>query len=174
MSTAGFDASRQGVASVLRGVVSAAVLLSAVVHLELWAEGFHQLAVVGPAFMLNAIGGFAIGLAVLVWRHWIPVVLAIGFGLATLAAFVVSATVGLFGVHEVFYGVTQTTAGIAEIVAVVFGVAVLAVERKTSMDADHARGLDRHADAGSAEATSAGATSAAATQAPPASRSAAQ
>jgi hypothetical protein len=166
-------------ASVLRGVLAASVLLSAVVHLELWAEGFNQLAVVGPAFLLNAIGGFAIGLAVLVWRHWIPVVLAIGFGLATLGAFVVSATVGLFGVHEVFYGVTQTTAGIAEIVAVVFGVAVLALERRTSMDADNARAVDRHPDMGSAVGPSAGATSAAATsaaptQAPPASRSAAQ
>src|SRR4051794_1459926 len=90
LSTAGLSAEGQGLASVLRGVVAAAVLLSAVVHLELWAEGFNQLAVVGPAFLLNAIGGFVIGLAVLVWRHWIPVVLAIGFGLATLGAFVVS------------------------------------------------------------------------------------
>ncbi|HEX5533180.1 MAG TPA: hypothetical protein VFX33_05515 [Actinomycetales bacterium] len=163
MGTAGFSAEGQGLASVLRGVVAAAVLLSAVVHLELWAEGFNQLAVVGPAFLLNAIGGFVIGLAVLVWRHWIPVVLAIGFGLATLGAFVVSVTVGLFGLHEVLYGVPQTTAGIAEIVAVVFGLAVLLLERRTSVDGDHARGLDRRPGAGSA----------AATPTPPASRSAA-
>ncbi len=157
-------------ASLLRGVVAAAVLLSAVVHLELWAEGFNQLAVVGPAFLLNAIGGFVIGLAVLVWRHWIPVLLAVGFGLATLAAFVVSVTVGLFGLHEVLYGVPQTTAGIAEIAAVVFGVAVLVVERGAAVDGDHARGRDRYPDMGSAGS----AGSAAATPAPPGSRSGAR
>jgi hypothetical protein len=142
------------------------VLLSAGVHLELWAEGFNQLKVVGPAFLLNAIGGFAIGLAVLVWRHWIPVVLAIGFGLATLAAFAMSVTVGLFGLHEVLYGVPQMTAGIAEIIAVVFGVAVLVVERRTGVDGAQARGLDRHPGTGSAG-------SAGVTPTPPASRSAA-
>src|SRR3954447_2790288 len=77
---------------VLRGLVATCVILNAVIHLDLWANGMKDLAVVGPAFLLNGFGGIAIGLAVLVWRHWLPLLGAIGFGLATLTAFIISTT----------------------------------------------------------------------------------
>lgn len=75
-----------------RAVAAAGVLLSADVHLVLYFEGFGDISVVGPAFLLNAVGGLAIGLAVLVWRSWLPLLAAIGFGIATLVAFYLSAT----------------------------------------------------------------------------------
>jgi hypothetical protein len=58
---------------------------------------------------------------VLVWRHWLPLLLAVGFGASTLAAFVVSATVGLFGVHEVWTGGAVLTAAVSEVVAILCG-----------------------------------------------------
>lgn len=91
----------------LRGLTAAGVLLSAVVHLQLWVDGMRSVEIVGPAFMLNAVGGLALGIGILVWRHWLPLLAAIGFALSTLAAFVLSVTVGLFGVQEVATGVPQ-------------------------------------------------------------------
>ena len=55
------------------------------------------------------------------WRHWFPAFLAFGFGLSTLGAFVVSTTVGLFGVNETWTGWAVWTAAISEAAAIVLG-----------------------------------------------------
>jgi hypothetical protein len=109
----------------IRLLAAAAVVVSAVVHLVLWFDGARAEFVVGPAFMVNAVAGFAIAVALLTWRSWLSLFLAAGFGAATLAAFVVSATVGLFGVHEHWVGAAVWTAGLAEIAAIAAAVAGL-------------------------------------------------
>src|SRR6187200_17514 len=100
---------------------AAAVLVSAAVHLYLWFDGMREADVVGPAFMLNAVGGPVIALLLVGWRHWIPPFLALGFGLSTLTAFVITASVGLFGVEESWTGWAVWTAAVAEMVAIVTG-----------------------------------------------------
>ena len=120
------------VATVARALTAASVLLSAVVHLEVWAMGMRQVDVVGPAFLLNAVGGLAIGIAVLVWRHWLPLLAAIGFGAATLGAFVMSMTVGFFGVTEQVWGVPQVLSAVSEVLAIVLALVALAAERSGS------------------------------------------
>jgi hypothetical protein len=104
-----------------RVAAALAVVVSAVVHLRLWLDGFRDIDVIGPAFMTNVVAGLAIGVLLLVWRHWVPLFLAVGFGLSTLGAFVVSATVGLFGVQERWTGGAVLTAAVSEVVAVVAG-----------------------------------------------------
>ena len=69
-----------------RGFAAAGVLLSADVHLFLYFDGYRDIKVIGPAFLLNAIGGIVIGIAVLVWHHWLPLLAAIAFGISTLGA----------------------------------------------------------------------------------------
>jgi hypothetical protein len=113
-----------------RGLAAAGVLLSADVHLVLYFDGFSEIKVVGPAFLLNAAGGIVIGVALLLWRHWLPLFAAIAFGIATLTAFYISATVGLFGVHETFGGNQQVLAEIAEWVAIAGAVFVLTTDRR--------------------------------------------
>ncbi|MGH3425781.1 MAG: hypothetical protein ACRDO8_13690 [Nocardioidaceae bacterium] len=105
-----------------RLVAAVAVLVSAVVHLRLWLDGFRDLDVVGPAFMLNAVAGIVITALLLLWRHWLTLLLALGFGVATLGAFVISTTVGLFGVHEHWVGFYVWAAAVSEAVAIVAGV----------------------------------------------------
>jgi hypothetical protein len=106
----------------LRVIGALAALVSAGVHLYLWwFEDYSDLNVVGPAFLLNAIGGVVIAVLLLVWRHWIPLFLLFGFGVLTLAAFIISATVGLFGVHEQWVGFPVWSAAISEIVAIIVG-----------------------------------------------------
>lgn len=105
----------------IRLLTALAVLVSAAVHLYLWFEGFRELDVIGPAFMLNAVGGAVIAALLIAWQHWVPAFLALGFGLSTLGAFVVSATVGLFGVQESWTGWAVWTAAVSEVVAIVLG-----------------------------------------------------
>lgn len=106
----------------LRIIVAAAVLVSGAVHLKLWADGFRDIGVIGPLFLLNALAALIIAGAVLRWRSWPPLLVAVGFGASTLGAFVISATVGLFGVHEVWNGGGYViTANVSELVAFVAG-----------------------------------------------------
>jgi O-antigen/teichoic acid export membrane protein len=107
-----------------RLVAAAAVLVSAGVHLDMWFNGVRHQSV-GPAFLLNFAGGLGIAALLLTWRHWAPPLLAVGFGLSTIGAFVIAATVGLFGVHDHWTGGYVWTAFISEVVAILAGTAVV-------------------------------------------------
>lgn len=110
----------------LRIVTAVAALVSAVVHGILWwFQDYRAIDVVGPAFLLNAVAGVVIAVLLVTWHHWVPAVLVTGFGASTLGAFVVSATVGLFGVHEKWSGGWVLTAAISEVVCVVGGLVLL-------------------------------------------------
>lgn len=124
----------------MRWVTAVGVLVSAAAHLWLWFEGFRDIAWIGPAFMLNAVAGAGIAVLLVWWRSWVPAVLAVGFGASTLLAFLISATVGLLGVHEVFLGTWQIVAGVAEIVSVVGGLLVLVAERGATRSGSQAQG----------------------------------
>jgi ABC-type Na+ efflux pump permease subunit len=84
----------------------------------------------GPVFLLNAIGGLVIFLAVICTRYGLTALAAAGFGAATLAASWISATHGPFGVHETATGQPQIFAEVAEILAIVGSIAALAVMRR--------------------------------------------
>ena len=121
-------------ATLLRVLIAICVVTSAVVHLYLWQDGMKTLDVVGPAFLLNGIGGLVLGVLVLVWRHWLPLLGAVGFGVATLTAFLISTTPGgFFGVHERWVGWAVWLSAISEIGAIVLGIAALLAERKRSI-----------------------------------------
>lgn len=109
----------------MRWMTAAGVLVAGAVHLWLWFDGFRDIAWIGPLFMLNAIAGVVIAVLVVWWRSWVPALLAVGFGASTLIAFLLSATVGLLGVHEIFWGTSQVVAAVAEIVSVVGGLVLL-------------------------------------------------
>jgi hypothetical protein len=111
----------------IRTLAALAVMVSAAVHLMLWFDGVRHQSV-GPAFLLNAAGGVVIAVLLVTWRHWGPPLLAIGFGVSTLGAFVISATVGLLGVHEHWTGGYVWTAAIAEVVALLAGAAALVLD----------------------------------------------
>lgn len=115
---------------VTRTLTAVGVLVSAAVHLWLWYDGFRVLSVIGPLFMLNAIAGVVIAVAVMLWRHWVPLFLAVGFGASTLGAFLISTTVGLFGLQEIFWGTWQDVAALSEILAVVAGAVALFRENR--------------------------------------------
>lgn len=79
---------------------AALLLVTAAIHLVLWFEGYRDTALIGPAFLANAAGGVVLaGAMVSVSRRGLPAVafLAGLFLVGTLAALLLSVTVGLFG-----------------------------------------------------------------------------
>src|SRR5215467_7141536 len=65
---------RDFAADISRGLGAAGVLLSAVVHVDLWQQGFRDIHTIGALFLL------VIGVALLVWRRRLPAVAAVGSG----------------------------------------------------------------------------------------------
>ena len=109
----------------MRIVAAVAVLVSAAVHFALWVAGVRNTEFLGPAFLLNAVGGLAVAVLLVAWGHWLPLLLAVGFGASTLGAFVIAATVGLFGIHSQWAGFEEITSAVAEVVAIGAGLAGL-------------------------------------------------
>ena len=75
-------------------------------------------------------GLFVIGVALVTWRHWLPLLAAVGFGAATFGAYLMSMTVGFFGVREQVWTTEAVISAVTEVAAVVLGVAALVVERR--------------------------------------------
>lgn len=109
-------------------VGAAALLVSAAVHLYLWFDGVRYQSV-GPMFLLNVVAGVVIAALLIRWGHWLPAFLTLGFGAATLGAFIISATVGLLGVHTSWEGFCVFAAAVSEIVCIVVGAVLLLRER---------------------------------------------
>jgi hypothetical protein len=114
------------IAGALRLLVIAGLLGSAWVHLVVWFDWAGDVDIVGPLFLVNVVAGVLIALAVALWRrHWLPPLAAAGFGAATLAAYLLSLTVGFFGVQERFQTSAEVWGVITEVVCVVGGVLLL-------------------------------------------------
>lgn len=108
-----------------RAVAAAAVLVSAAVHLYLWFDFARNDSILGPAFLLNAVGGVVIAGLLVSWRHWLPALGALGFGLSTLGAFTLATTVGFLGTTATWDGWAVWVAAASEVVAIVSGAALL-------------------------------------------------
>ena len=108
-----------------RYVAATAVLASMAIHLILWIQVVRGMHIIGPLFLLNVVAGVVIAVLLVRWRHWLPGMLSACFGMATLGAFTISATVGLYGTHEHWSGFYVWGAAISEVVAVLAGCAIM-------------------------------------------------
>ena len=104
-----------------RVIGALAAVTSAVIHLYLWFDGVKDQGTVGALFVVNVVAGVVIAGMLLRWRHWIPLFLLVGYGATTFGCFLVSVTVGLFGIHT-DWSWYAWLAAISEIVAVLAGV----------------------------------------------------
>lgn len=116
----------------LRAVAAAMLAVMAIVHLVLWAEGYSDIPIVGPGFLLNGIGGLVLAVAVLVpLGRWNPLVAALGaiFALGSLGALVLSLTVGFFGVSEQITTPSVIISLVSEAIALVV---LIVIARRTA------------------------------------------
>ncbi len=87
----------------LRLIGATLLLAIAGIHLYLWQQGYRDIDVIGPAFLLQSVIGIGGALLVLVApRRLLPVAAVLGalFALGSLGALLVSTFVGLFGFVE--------------------------------------------------------------------------
>ena len=85
----------------LLAVAGAALLIwSAVIHLQLWSDGYRDISVIGPLFLIQGIASIALALRLVIFRRL--VLLAAGAILlaATAVGLLLSAGIGLFGYQE--------------------------------------------------------------------------
>ncbi len=93
----------QSVAVVVRVVGAGLLAATGAIHLHLYEAGYRTITTIGPLFLLNTVVGIAGAVALLAApRRWLPWVAAGGglFEAGSLAALVLSLTVGLFGFVE--------------------------------------------------------------------------
>ena len=85
---------------VLAGIGGAFLVWSAVIHLELWSDGYKDISVIGPLFLVQGIVNIILGVAVVAFR-WLALLLAGAVaGVATAVGLLLSVYVGLFGYTE--------------------------------------------------------------------------
>lgn len=129
----GTDGSTRRTAWGLRVALAAVVAVSAVAHLQLWAQGMRDVAVVGPLFLLQGVAGLVIAVLAVTWRGPWALLGGLGFGAASLLAFTVATTpLGLFGVHSQWSGGPEWVSAVTEAAAVLLGLLALLAERRTA------------------------------------------
>jgi hypothetical protein len=102
-------------------VIGGALLVwSASIHFHLWneADGYRSIPTIGPLFLVQSISGLLIGVGVVAVRRLWAAVLGVGFALTTIAGFLVTVAVGLFGFEDSWLAPFAKQAFVVEILAV--------------------------------------------------------
>jgi hypothetical protein len=110
-------------------VGGALLIWSAFIHFHLWSEtdGYRAIPTIGPLFLLQSITALIIGIGVVAIRQLWAAVIGIGFALTTIAGFLLSVAVGLFGFKDSWLAPYAKQAFTIEILAVVVLIAAAAL-----------------------------------------------
>jgi hypothetical protein len=84
----------------LTGTGAGFLVWSAVIHLMLWSDGYKDISVIGPLFLVQAIASIVLAVAIVAFR-WLALIAAGAVaGVATAVGLLLTASVGLFGYVE--------------------------------------------------------------------------
>jgi hypothetical protein len=85
---------------VLAAIGAAFLVWSGVIHLELWADGYKDISVIGPLFLVQGIASIIVAVAIVAFR-WLALLAAGAVaGVATTVGLLLSVYAGLFGFTE--------------------------------------------------------------------------
>jgi len=85
---------------VLAGTGGGFLVWSGVIHLMLWADGYKDISVIGPLFLVQGIASILLAVAIVAFR-WLALLAAGAVaGVATAVGLLLSVYVGLFGYTE--------------------------------------------------------------------------
>jgi hypothetical protein len=79
---------------------AAFLIWSSVIHLELWNDGYKDISVIGPLFLIQGIVGIILGVAIVAFRALALLAAGVVTGLATAGGLLLSVNGGLFGYTE--------------------------------------------------------------------------
>jgi hypothetical protein len=86
--------------TVLAVAGAALMVWSSVIHLQLWSDGYRNISVIGPLFLIQGIGGIVLAVLLAVFRRVILMAAGAVMMAATAAGLLLSAGTGLFGFQE--------------------------------------------------------------------------
>jgi hypothetical protein len=84
----------------LAAIGAAFLIWSAVIHLELWQDGYSDISVIGPLFLAQGIACIILGAAIVAFRRLALLAAGAVAGVATAVGLLLSVYVGLFGYSE--------------------------------------------------------------------------
>jgi hypothetical protein len=85
---------------VLAAIGAGFLVWSGVIHLELWADGYKDISVIGPLFLVQGIASIIVAVAIVAFR-WLALLAAGAVaGVATAVGLLLSVYAGLFGFTE--------------------------------------------------------------------------
>ncbi|HVT70525.1 MAG TPA: hypothetical protein VHF26_22455 [Trebonia sp.] len=76
------------------------LIWSAVIHLELWADGYRDIGAIGPLFLAQGIACIALAAATVIFRRLVLLAAGAVAGAASAVGLLLSVHVGLFGYTE--------------------------------------------------------------------------
>src|SRR4051794_21363529 len=84
-----------------RVVAAALILATGILHFKLYFDAYRDVDKVGPLFIAIFVGSIVVAALLLLWRHWLALVIGLGFVDAILIGFGVSRTSrGVFDFSE--------------------------------------------------------------------------
>ncbi len=98
----------------LRVAAALLVLLGGAVHLFVWVKVERSVPIIGPLFIVNVASAVVIAVALLIRPAGLIAIAALGLSSVTLAMFVLSRTVGIFGTQEPGVDAMGIVAAVAE------------------------------------------------------------
>jgi hypothetical protein len=123
----------------VRVVAALAVLGGGLIHLKLYGDSYRHIDTVGPMFLLNGITSVVLAVTLVVWRHWLVTLAALGLVNGSLLAFAISRTDhGIFDFNERGFHPSPYAAWalVFEIVAAALLVVLLAWDLAPADDTD--------------------------------------
>ncbi len=82
-------------------VLGAALMVwSGVIHLQLWSDGYRNISVIGPLFLIQGAGSIALAVVLGVFRRVVLLAAGAVTMAATAAGLLLSAGIGLFGFRD--------------------------------------------------------------------------
>jgi hypothetical protein len=84
----------------LAGTGAGFLVWSAVIHLMLWSDGYKDISVIGPLFLVQGIASIVLAVAIVALRWLALLVAGAVAGVATAAGLLLTASAGLFGYTE--------------------------------------------------------------------------
>ena len=85
---------------VLGGIGAGFLVWSGVIHLMLWSDGYKDISVIGPLFLVQGIASIVLAVAIVAFRWLALIVAGAVAGVATAVGLLLTASVGLFGYVE--------------------------------------------------------------------------
>jgi hypothetical protein len=85
---------------VLTGIGAGFLVWSGVIHLMLWSDGYKDISVIGPLFLVQGIVSIILGVIIVAFRWLMLLIAGAVAGVATAVGLLLSVYVGLFGYRE--------------------------------------------------------------------------